>query len=89
VRPPFFCVGFVLDFQLIGHSFTLELPIIFVHSRMNDLLLLVDCGHTNMLLVVQVIFIGHISLINQLLVIFSFVALFVRLGFIPGLKIGY
>jgi hypothetical protein len=56
---------------------------------MNDLFLFVNCCHTDVFLIVEIIFIGHLCLIDKFLVIVAFVCLFVGLGFIPNLKIKY
>ena len=56
---------------------------------MDDLFLFIDCCHTDVFLIVEIILIYHICLVNKFLVIFAFVSLFIRLCLIPTLKLQY
>lgn len=56
---------------------------------MDDLLLLIDCSHTDMLLIVEVILISHFCLVDELFIIVPLVRLLVGLGLISSLWMAY
>ena len=65
VRPPLLGVCLGLDLELVGHPLALQLPIVFVDGRVDDLLLFVDCSHPNVLLIIDVVLFSHIRLVDQ------------------------
>jgi hypothetical protein len=89
VGSPFLCISLGLDLEFVGHSLTLKFPVIFIDCRMDNLLLFVNSRNTDVFLIIQVIFVSHFCLINQLFIIIAFVSLLIRFCFVPASNIGY
>lgn len=86
MRPPFLGVCLGLDLELIGHPFAFQLPVIFVDCRVDDLLLFVDRSHSNVLLIVEIVLVGHLCLIDHLLVILWLVLLLIGFRLVPWIS---
>lgn len=86
VRPPLLGVCLGLDLELVGHPLALQLPIVFVDGRVDDLLLFVNCSHANVLLIIDVVLFGHIRLVDQLFVVLVLISLLIRLGLVPNIS---
>lgn len=70
VSPPLLCVCLCLNLQLICYSFAFEFPVIFAHRWMDYLFFLVDNCRSDLLLLLEFVFLDHISFINHFFVLF-------------------
>lgn len=56
---------------------------------MDDLFLFIDSCHTDVLLIVEVVLVGHFCLIDELFIIVALVALLIGLGLVSALRVAY
>lgn len=77
---PFFSVLFILAFELVSYTLTLQLPIVFTDRTDDDLLFLIN--DSDLLLVVALVLFAHFDLVKHFISFIDFLICIIRLLFL-------